>query len=338
MMLGEKIAVLRKARGWSQEDLAEQLGVSRQSVSKWESGGSIPDLDKIVRMSGIFGVSTDYLLKDELEEESPAGSGGMEPKAAQPEDGACPVSLEEAGTYLDLVRGLAPRMASAISLLILSPVLLILLTTWAEYGVLPVKEDLAAGIGVAVLLILVATGTAVLILSGMRLSRYDYLEEESLELPAGAVDMIRQRKEGFQSVWRRSVAVGVALCILGAVPLALAGGMDAGDPWETYCFIFLLMLVSAGVWLFVRFGMVAGSFQKLLQEGDYTLRQKATGRKLKYVTEVYWCLATAVYLAVSFGFGNWHRSWIIWPVAGVLFAALYGAASAVVESREKKGR
>ena len=68
-MLSEKIINLRKSRGWSQEELAEKLDVSRQSVSKWESGVSNPDLDKIVAMSTLFGVTTDYLLKDVTAEE-----------------------------------------------------------------------------------------------------------------------------------------------------------------------------------------------------------------------------------------------------------------------------
>ena len=63
MILVEKIIKLRKQNGWFQEDLAMQLNVSRQSVSKWESTASIPDLDKIVKLSEIFGVSTDYLLE-----------------------------------------------------------------------------------------------------------------------------------------------------------------------------------------------------------------------------------------------------------------------------------
>ena len=67
MKLAEKIMTLRKQRGWSQEELAQQLSVSRQSVSKWESGASVPDLDKILKMSEIFGVSTDTLLKEEME-------------------------------------------------------------------------------------------------------------------------------------------------------------------------------------------------------------------------------------------------------------------------------
>ena len=68
MILADKIMQLRKQKGWSQEELAEKLGISRQSVSKWESGMSVPDLDKILKLGELFAVSTDYLLKEEMEE------------------------------------------------------------------------------------------------------------------------------------------------------------------------------------------------------------------------------------------------------------------------------
>ena len=58
MILAEKIALLRRQNGWSQEELADQLNVSRQAVSKWEGGTSIPDLDKILKLSALFEVST----------------------------------------------------------------------------------------------------------------------------------------------------------------------------------------------------------------------------------------------------------------------------------------
>ena len=64
MILADKIIFQRKKAGWSQEELAEQLGVTRQSVSKWEGAQSVPDMDKILQMSRIFNVSTDYLLKE----------------------------------------------------------------------------------------------------------------------------------------------------------------------------------------------------------------------------------------------------------------------------------
>ena len=63
MTIADRIQSLRKAKGMSQEELADKVGVSRQSVSKWESEQAAPDLDKIVIMSDIFEVTTDYLLK-----------------------------------------------------------------------------------------------------------------------------------------------------------------------------------------------------------------------------------------------------------------------------------
>ena len=69
MILADKIIELRKQNGWSQEDLAEKMDVSRQAISKWEGAQSVPDMGRIVRLSELFGVSTDYLLKDDMERE-----------------------------------------------------------------------------------------------------------------------------------------------------------------------------------------------------------------------------------------------------------------------------
>ncbi len=93
MILADKIIEERKKNGWSQEELASKLGVSRQAVSKWESAGSIPDLKRILQMSELFGVTTDYLLKDEIEEE---------PLNEYTETNTIKVSMEEANQYLDM--------------------------------------------------------------------------------------------------------------------------------------------------------------------------------------------------------------------------------------------
>lgn len=68
MIFADKLITLRKKAGWSQEELAEKLNVTRQSVSKWEGAQSVPDIDKILQLSCLFGVTTDYLLKDEQAE------------------------------------------------------------------------------------------------------------------------------------------------------------------------------------------------------------------------------------------------------------------------------
>ncbi|WP_455501086.1 helix-turn-helix domain-containing protein [Gemmiger sp.] len=68
MTFADKLITLRKKAGWSQEKLAARLDVTRQSVSKWEGAQSLPDVDKIIQLSRLFGVTTDYLLKDEQSE------------------------------------------------------------------------------------------------------------------------------------------------------------------------------------------------------------------------------------------------------------------------------
>ena len=94
MLLADKIVTLRKRAGWSQEELAAQLGVSRQSVSKWEGAQSVPDMQKVVQMSRLFGVTTDYLLKEEL--------GEPEPAPAEPDAPLRRVTMEQAADYLAL--------------------------------------------------------------------------------------------------------------------------------------------------------------------------------------------------------------------------------------------
>lgn len=64
LTMGEKILKLRKARQWSQEELAEKIGVTRQAVSRWEAGSAKPDADKIIAVCELFGVSADYLLRE----------------------------------------------------------------------------------------------------------------------------------------------------------------------------------------------------------------------------------------------------------------------------------
>ena len=135
MILADKIINERKKNGWSQEELAEQLSVSRQSVSKWESAQSIPDLQKIIRMSQIFNVSTDYLLKDEIEAEEHYEMISEE----QQDENVVRVSMEEANGFLSTVKSNMKMLTTAISLCILSPVLLIFLGGMTELGSLKVR-------------------------------------------------------------------------------------------------------------------------------------------------------------------------------------------------------
>ena len=139
MILAEKITLLRKRNGWSQEELAEKVGVSRQAISKWESAQSTPDLKRVMMLSEVFGVTTDTLLKDDAgEDELPVPAGESElagrmntPAYAEPEPLRM-VTMEEANSYLQLKAVAAGRIAIGVMLCILSPVMVILLTRRSE--------------------------------------------------------------------------------------------------------------------------------------------------------------------------------------------------------------
>lgn len=323
MILSEKICSLRKQNGWSQEELAEKLNISRQSVSKWESGASIPDLDKIIKLSELFEVSTDYLLKDHAEE-----TGFSKTEMDFQDKPVRTLSLGEATEYLDLAERLSKKMALGVTLCILGPAAL-----FAVYGLGFLSEQAAGGIGVAALLVFVACGVAFLITNGMKLSKYEYLEKESFTLEYGIQGIVKKKLEEFETTFHRCIALGVTLCIVGVIPLLLAGALGAGDRIYMWCTSLLLLLVACGVYLFVWSGMINGSYQKILQTAEYSPENKELGQRLSWFSGSYWCIITAVYLGISFYFDNWDISWIIWPVAGVLFAAIYQILKKFVKSK-----
>lgn len=339
MILAEKIADLRKKEGWSQEELAERLGVSRQSVSKWEGGASIPDIDKIIAMSGLFGVSTDYLLRDELGQQSDALVTEVEePGAGSP---ARSVSVEEANDFLDLKKNGAGRLAAAVAMYILSPICLFLLAGLQEYAGLPISENAAGGIGIAILLVIVAAATAIIIFRNMELQKYEYMEKEILDLQYGVQGIVTKRKESYDNTFRIGLVLGVTICILSAVPLMLTLSLCGENEESMYLIaglVILLAMVAAGVYLIVRVSEVHGAFQMLLQEGDYTIEKKSLEKKTSAFSGIYWCLVTAVFLFCGFYTEEWADASLIWPIAAVLFASVKGIAAAIVKAKSETKR
>lgn len=128
-------------------------------------------------MSQLFSVSTDYLLKDDAPDITYLDSHNDEP-------GTHYVSVEEANIYMDLVKSTSSRIANAISILIISPIILVLLLRYSKYKEM-LSENMAAGIGVAILLIMAACGVSVIVYNGMKLKRYEYLEKEIISLEYG---------------------------------------------------------------------------------------------------------------------------------------------------------
>ncbi len=320
MILADKILSLRKSNGWSQEELAEKMNVTRQSISKWESAASIPDINKILELARLFGVTTDYLLIDDLA--APAFT----------QQDACDVrrvSMEEANDYMDARAAYGKSMALGVMLCILAPVLLLFLGGLSDTGAwgLVVSEAAAAGVGIGVLLAMVAGAVALFIFSSARMERFAYLKKE-FELAYGVAGVVRERRAAFSRTNSLVLAGGVALCILSPVPLIAAGASGAED---MVCILFvclLLCLVSVAVYGFLAVSIKKGAYDQLLGEGEYDREEQKANKQTDLFGSIYWPSVTAVYLLWSFLTGAWHITWLVWAVAGLLFAVISAAIRA----------
>ena len=317
MILADKIIDLRKKAGWSQEELAQQLGVSRQSVSKWEGAQSIPDIDKILQMSRIFGVSTDYLLKDEIEL----------PAAADSTPALRRVSMEEASRYLALSRETAPKLAIATFLCVISPVCLILLAGLSSGGFIPITDIAAASIGLCTLMILVAIGVTLFIISAAKVKDFEFIGNEPFETEYGVSGMVREREREFREKNSRLTVVGTVLCILSVLPLfAVLSVLPAADDVVYIAAVcVLLFMVGLGCIAFVYSGTYHGAMEKLLEEGDYSRDNKGRRKVIGTISAAYWLIVTAVFLVMMFSPNTPmmpRETWIIWAVGGVLYAAV----------------
>ncbi|MBQ9687448.1 MAG: helix-turn-helix transcriptional regulator [Oscillospiraceae bacterium] len=324
MILADKIIDLRKKNGWSQEDLAEKLDVSRQSISKWEGAQSVPDLTRIIQMAELFGVSTDYLLKDELEAIVPVETVG------EVEAPGRTVTMEEANAFLTLKERNARTVALGVMFCILSPVLIMLLSEAQELGRIAIAESAATGLGLMALFLLIGGAVALFVTSGLRMGRYEYLEKEPIDTLYGVDGMVRERREQFRPVFSRQLTVGIVLCVVSVLPIFVSLFLFGEAEWpEVVAVAGMLCLIAVGVLLIVRVSIVWSGFQILLEEGDYSREAKADQKAHGNIGKIYWGLVTAVYLAVSFLTMAWDRTWIVWPVAAVAYGAVFGIIKAL---------
>ena len=323
MIFADKLMDLRKKNGWSQEELAEKLNVSRQAVSKWESAQSVPDMSRIIQLSELFGVSTDYLLKDELEQAEVSRETVTDSLTRT-------VDMEEANRFLKTKEENSRRVALGVMLCILSPVALLLLGGAQSTGLLKWPENVAGGIGLVVMMLMIIPAVGLFVISNLRISRYEYLEKEPVETLYGVTGMVKDRREKFQPVHSRYMMTGIMLCIASTIPLFISLFLCGENDFVRVAGIAALLLVAAfGVMLIVRASIIWGSFQMLLEEGDYTRDNKEGSQRIGMISGAYWCLVTAAYLAWSFIGDSWNISWIIWPIAGVAFGAVVGITRAL---------
>jgi hypothetical protein len=198
--------------------------------------------------------------------------------------------------------------------------------------------DFRGALGVFVLLMFIAGAVPMFIVHGMKLEPYELLEQKPIRLDTSTRAEIEQQSHEYNSRFIMGIAGGVAL-ILFAVAAFVLFGVIVSDEYRSALLSFMLFMIGLAVHMFITTGMFKGALECLLGRGEYSnlnksvysLASKKAGKMERIIgvaAAFFWPLVVAAYLLWSFITGDWHITWLIWPICGLLFGAFAGAVGA----------
>ena len=288
MSLAENLQYLRAREGVTQEQLAERLDVSRQSVSKWESAASYPEMDTLLKLCDMFRVDMDTLLRGSVEKSLSEDTAGYD-------------------RFMTLY---ARKIAGGVSAIVGSVAL------WSFLSALGLSEML----GTAMLLLVIAAAAVVFIASGM--------EEEHFRKKHPVIPdfYTEPQKERFHRRYIWYIAGGVGAILLGVVMMVLAFTvLPEKEPYESYMGAAFLVIVACAVYFLIYGGMLEDKYNiaKYNRQNNPTPEDKSRRRRATTACSVIMILATAVFLFAGLAYYKWNWAAIIYPVGGVLCGAAW---------------
>ncbi|MBQ2974319.1 MAG: helix-turn-helix transcriptional regulator [Clostridia bacterium] len=322
MILADKIIRMRKKNGWSQEELAEKLNVSRQAVSKWESAQSVPELEKILILGEIFGVTTDYLLKDEIENEEFTNDDAS--------SGIKRVTMSEALEYIEHRKKASLLIALGVFLCIMSPAALVILCATPFYYNVPM--GFAVLMGIVALLIFIAGAIGIFSYCGFKSAPFGYLSKD-FETEYGVAGKVKELDAQFTPFGVATNIIATCLCVICPTPILVAAFFGNAF-WVCVSVAATLAIIGIAVMLYIIGTVRSRSMHRILKIGEFTEEGKKIDEANGNVSKIYWLAATAIYLAWSFISGDWGTTWILWPVAGVIFPIVYIIAGKLANSKK----
>ncbi len=288
MSLAENLQYLRAREGVTQEQLAERLDVSRQSVSKWESAASYPEMDTLLKLCDMFRVDMDTLLRGSVENSLSEDTAGYD-------------------RFMTLY---ARKIAGGVSAIVGSVAL------WSFLSALGLSEML----GTAILLLVIAAAAVVFIASSM--------EEEHFRKKHPVIPdfYTEPQKERFHRRYIWYIAGGVGAILLGVVMMVLAFTvLPEREPYESYIGAAFLAVVACAVYFLIYGGMLEDKYNiaKYNRQNNPTPEDKSRRRRATTACAVIMILATAVFLFAGLAYYKWNWAAIIYPVGGVLCGAAW---------------
>ena len=245
------------------------------------------------------------------------------------------MTLEEANEFLQGRKLASTRIAIATFLCILSVIPLLILGALTELSSFPIPENLACGIGLITMFIVVSVAVAIFIFCGFKNSAYEFLDKEPFDTEYGVRGMVKEKQKAYRDTYVKSNIVGTCICVLSPIPLFI--GAFSENEFLTVILLTATMLIAGiGVFLFINAGVRWASMQKLLKEGEFSVEEKKRSKVKEPVAGIYWLVATAIYLGWNFTTNQWQSTWIVWPVAGVLFAVVMAICNLLIDKENKQ--
>lgn len=283
MTFGENLQFLRKRRGMTQEDLAEQMEVSRQSVSKWESNAAYPEMDAVLRLCGLFHCDMDTLLRGDVSRRFG----------------------EDAAAWDKHMNAFAAAMAAGVALVLLGVALLMFI---GEFFGLEMWG------GVAFFLFLIVA-VAIFIVFGM--NHDTFLRQH----PGIGPCYTKEEMDRFERRFPILIAAPVALLLLGLtamIPMDMQVPAHLSrEQWEAVCGALFLLCVTITATALTWAGIQHSKYG--FPEEKMTPAQRRVGR----IWSVGMIAATALYVGLGYGLDLWKQAApIIYTVAALLCAAL----------------
>lgn len=326
MTIGEKIKKLREEQNISQEHLAKMLDVSWRLVAKWERSDAIPEIDKIVRLSEIFGVSTDVLINDDIELNS----------TEAPKKQKHTLSFSEVSEFIE-AKSKAARFISASTFLIMLSVGIMLIIFNLPF----LQKPLGTVLGISFFIISVAISVGIYIWSYYLTARYEYINKGDFTLAYTSLSYIDDtERKNAQTYAVRNIAATI-ICIISVIPLISTYIIANGNYlYVTIALAVTLSISGVGISMFIISGVERSAIASLKETRH---SQISYSKRLEdSIESAFWTIVTAVYLLYSFKSGNWDKSWIIFvfaaAISGIisLVFSLVRKASGVEEEHDNK--
>lgn len=290
MSFGEKLQQLRKEKGLSQEDLAHQLNVSRQAVSKWESQNGYPEIEKMILISDLFQVSLDYLMKEDYEEHENETISSFHLMTQQ--------NIED---YLHFKKSFALRIGSSVLLMIVGLFIAALCADTSYQS-----------IGVFGFLIMVGIGVFFIIMTTLLKESKFKIENEEIKIAFNDLQNLQEQYQHFHKYFTLAIAGGVLLIIVSLACIVLLH--ETYSQYENILGAQFLLCIGIAVFLFIYFGIRKDAYQFLIHNKAY-IKAKKKEQQIENIYAFTMPLAAILYMIMGFTQNWWHPGWVIFPLA-----------------------